>query len=289
MYDCGSYESESDCLDRADSPGAPLENADEHSNGKAGGEKLTDEEILRRLEPIPGADSDLKSKRSRRIFPKLDESRITGSSGLPSLLSAHVTANIPASEDVYKKLNALMDGIEFWGHQMFPSLKFDDLLYRLEVLGHKKGVKRFLQNMREGIFDHRNAPALSNCSDIDDSNVVDCENTLAEDESAVVHDNSNETRSPTMSHTSAEESLALHTQLTTEQLRRMEENRKRALERLMARQKLAANEQLTGTKGGDQNEAERLPNASDQSFFDQSDRMLSESEFLAEFGFKYDA
>ncbi|CDW59537.1 TIMELESS-interacting protein [Trichuris trichiura] len=265
---------------------------DELSNAETGTVKLTDEEILRQLEPIHDPNSGLRKARSRKLFPKLDERRLTGTSGLPTLLSTHVSTSITGSEDMYVRLNAFMDVIELWGHHMFPCLKFDDLLYRLEVLGHKKAVKRYLEHMREGIFDKCSMSAQKTWSDVDDSRTAlpdDYEENLDWSSSSIAPDKSKKMNASTMTLDSSGRSVQSSTQFTPEQIQRMEENRKRALERLIARQKSENNEKIAAPKRSDQQDEKQSPNASEDSFAEQSSRMLSENEFLAELGFSSEA
>ncbi|KFD56267.1 hypothetical protein M514_02722 [Trichuris suis] len=294
MGETSIYASELDSPDEGDDSGGSLPPLDELSNAEPGAANLTDAEILRHLEPIPGSELGLKRARSRKLFPKLDERRLTGSTGLPTLLSTHIGTNIIGSEDMYKRLNAFMDVIELWGHQMFPCLKFDDLLYRLEKLGHKRAVKRYLEHMREGIFDKCTMSAQTTWTDVDDSHTIqpsseDYEGNLDWGDSSVAPDKSKEMSASTMALDSSRGSAQPSTQLTAEQLQRMEENRKRALDRLMARQKSENDGRSAGARGSDQEGEKQLSNSTEDSFVEQSSKMLSESEFLAELGFSNEA
>ncbi|KRX91308.1 TIMELESS-interacting protein, partial [Trichinella pseudospiralis] len=54
----------------------------------------------------------------------------------------------------FSNLNTVMNKMELWAHQLYPSLRFDDVLERLEKLGHKKAVQTFLAKCREDAFRH---------------------------------------------------------------------------------------------------------------------------------------
>ncbi|KRX91307.1 Protein TIPIN -like protein, partial [Trichinella pseudospiralis] len=101
-------------------------------------------------------ESHALTTRRRTTVPyvKLNEARLTGPFGLPALLTHFSTLKPNVNKDEFSNLNTVMNKMELWAHQLYPSLRFDDVLERLEKLGHKKAVQTFLAKCREDAFRH---------------------------------------------------------------------------------------------------------------------------------------
>ncbi|XP_003373721.1 TIMELESS-interacting protein [Trichinella spiralis] len=117
----------------------------------------------------------------------------------------------------FSNLNAVMHKMELWAHQLYPSLRFDDVLERLEKLGHKKTVQTFLAKCREDAFRHGS-----------DSSEGEAENEELSLKDLFFMDANKSNNYNDLSNAKNEVEKTEQTQLTEEQLARIEANRLRA-------------------------------------------------------------
>ncbi|KRX65693.1 TIMELESS-interacting protein [Trichinella sp. T9] len=148
---------------------------------------------------------------------KLNEARLTGPSGLPALAKLYSNFNLNVGKDEFSNLNAVMHKMELWAHQLYPSLRFDDVLERLEKLGHKKTVQTFLAKCREDAF-RRDS----------DSSEGEAENEELSLKDLFFMDANKSNNYNDLSNAKNEVEKTEQTQLTEEQLARIEANRLRA-------------------------------------------------------------
>uniref|UniRef100_A0A3Q3B449 TIMELESS-interacting protein n=1 Tax=Kryptolebias marmoratus TaxID=37003 RepID=A0A3Q3B449_KRYMA len=150
--------------------------------------------------------------------------RLTSERGLPALRTLFENVRFKGKGHEAEDLRLLMQKMENWAHRLFPKLQFEDFIERVEKLGSKKEVQTCLKRIRldmplthEDYQDQEGeaeaAPEFQVFEDFD---------PFSSESSVNVHS----TPAPPAPTTPS---------LTEEQLRRMEQNRQRALERRLAR------------------------------------------------------
>uniref|UniRef100_A0A3Q3G3N8 TIMELESS-interacting protein n=1 Tax=Kryptolebias marmoratus TaxID=37003 RepID=A0A3Q3G3N8_KRYMA len=197
-----------------------------YSPGQQGGQEQgelfgdAEEGELSKLADVPAA----KRKGVKRPQPKLDSQRLTSERGLPALRTLFENVRFKGKGHEAEDLRLLMQKMENWAHRLFPKLQFEDFIERVEKLGSKKEVQTCLKRIRldmplthEDYQDQEGeaeaAPEFQVFEDFD---------PFSSESSVNVHS----TPAPPAPTTPS---------LTEEQLRRMEQNRQRALERRLAR------------------------------------------------------
>ncbi|OUC47092.1 replication Fork Protection Component Swi3 [Trichinella nativa] len=133
------------------------------------------------------------------------------------LNEARFVSHRSSSSIVFSNLNAVMHKMELWAHQLYPSLRFDDVLERLEKLGHKNTVQTFLAKCREDAF-RRDS----------DSSEGEAENAELSLKDLFFMDANKSNNYNDLSNAKNEVEKTEQTQLTEEQLARIEANRLRA-------------------------------------------------------------
>nr|XP_021408266.1 TIMELESS-interacting protein isoform X1 [Lonchura striata domestica]XP_021408267.1 TIMELESS-interacting protein isoform X1 [Lonchura striata domestica] len=158
-------------------------------------------------------------KAVKRQRPKLDAQRLISERGIPALRHMFDNVKFKGKGHEAEDLKTLIQHMEHWAHRLFPQLRFEDFVDRVESLGNKKEVQTCLKRIRLDLpilhedFKHNEAEADGESNGLD---------AAAED----AHSHSG----------GAEELNSLPgTSLTEEQQERMKRNRQLALERRQAR------------------------------------------------------
>ncbi|XP_062998599.1 TIMELESS-interacting protein [Elgaria multicarinata webbii] len=216
LFDLPDYEHIQDetflPLPPPDSPGGDVEEA--LVNGEPEGNKLSQTK-----------DSSVTTRGAvKRSVPKLDAQRLVSERGLPTLRNMFDNVKFKGKGHEEADLKTLMRHMEHWAHRLFPKLKFEDFVDRVESLGNKKPVQACLKRIRLDL------PILhedftSNEGEDGGSNGLNAATEELDFFSKI-------------QNTTEEFSLPLSTTLTEEQQRRIERNRQLALERRQAKMQL---------------------------------------------------
>ncbi|XP_028922146.1 TIMELESS-interacting protein [Ornithorhynchus anatinus] len=161
-------------------------------------------------------------KTVKRNLPKLDAHRLVSERGLPALRHMFDNVKFKGRGHEAEDLKTLIRHMEHWAHRLFPKLRFEDFIDRIEHLGNKKEVQTCLKRIRldlpivhedfiskEGDDEGESRERDGSAADVDPFFTNPAENT--------------EFASPSS------------TDLTEEQQQRIERNRRLALERRQAK------------------------------------------------------
>uniref|UniRef100_A0A8C6WJ28 TIMELESS-interacting protein n=1 Tax=Neogobius melanostomus TaxID=47308 RepID=A0A8C6WJ28_9GOBI len=99
---------------------------------------------LSKLADVPEA----KRKGVKRPQPKLDSNRLTSDRGLPALRTLFNDIRFKGKGHEAEDLRLLMKRMENWAHRLFPKLQFEDFINKVERLGSKKEVQTCLKRIR---------------------------------------------------------------------------------------------------------------------------------------------
>ncbi|XP_075392120.1 TIMELESS-interacting protein [Tenrec ecaudatus] len=102
-----------------------------------------DEELEGRT-PVPVPPK----RRVKRNMPKLDAQRLISERGLPTLRHVFDKTKFKGKGHEAEDLKKLIRHMEHWAHRLFPKLKFEDFVDRVEYLGNKKEVQTCLKRIR---------------------------------------------------------------------------------------------------------------------------------------------
>ncbi|CAG8708148.1 17212_t:CDS:2, partial [Cetraspora pellucida] len=91
-------------------------------------------------------DKKEKARAKRAPLPKLDADRLLGEDGLRKLLMKSHELVIDKREDPEKNLRNLMTFYQIWAHEMFPSMKFRDVIAKTEKICKEERLKSRKQN-----------------------------------------------------------------------------------------------------------------------------------------------
>ncbi|KAG8237881.1 hypothetical protein J437_LFUL017172 [Ladona fulva] len=215
--------------------GRDLENEDENVAEEAGND--------------PGSGDEKKEKKTiKRVLnpqPKLDKDRLTGPKGIVAIEGLFKKFEFCGAGYEDHNLNRIMKRLELWGNRLFPKLQFDDLLEKVEKLGHKRPVLNFVSKVRMGLVDEETVAENSK----ENGDVVDVED-IDENEDA------GNTNDDVFEQLLAEQQSQINsrpvqinlpppeTTITEEQRERMLRNRKLAEERRLARIKAQQEREL---------------------------------------------
>uniref|UniRef100_A0A914HYT2 TIMELESS-interacting protein n=1 Tax=Globodera rostochiensis TaxID=31243 RepID=A0A914HYT2_GLORO len=127
------------------------------SDGKE--KEMTEEEKMKILEAVWEISEKEKEEakkaktkaRHRKPRLKLTERELLSEKGIPALKAIFDDFKFPEQMDPYEKVEVLLGQMEFWAHNLFPSMTFDDCLYKFERLGHMRVVKNAMRRMRLGM------------------------------------------------------------------------------------------------------------------------------------------
>lgn len=89
----------------------------------------------------------------RKPQPKLDPARVCGVRGLKCLLENFEKFKTKEGHE-FSDLNNMMAKYEYWAHRLYPKMKFNDVIERLEKLGEKREIRAQLNNLRMGEFEN---------------------------------------------------------------------------------------------------------------------------------------
>uniref|UniRef100_A0A3B5AXX6 TIMELESS-interacting protein n=1 Tax=Stegastes partitus TaxID=144197 RepID=A0A3B5AXX6_9TELE len=182
-----------------------------------------------KLAEVPAA----KRKGVKRPQPKLDSQRLTSERGLPALRTLFENVHFKGKGHEVEDLRLLMQKMENWAHRLYPKLQFEDFIDKVEKLGSKKEVQTCLKRIRldmplthEDFTGEEEAPpelqVFGDPDPFSSSFVNDVQDPVSSTPAPVAPSGPSGPSGPPT--------------LTEEQLRRMELNRKLALERKLARQ-----------------------------------------------------
>ncbi|XP_040198195.1 TIMELESS-interacting protein isoform X1 [Rana temporaria] len=167
----------------------------------------------------------------KRPQPKLDANRLTSQRGLPALRHLFDDTKFKGKGHEAEDLRVLLRQMENWAHRLFPKLKFEDFLNRLETLGNKKEVQTCLKRIRMDL-------PIFHEDFVSDEVVVQMEDDRPDSEDFPAFP---EPPAPSLSQSSTAE-------LSEETRRRIEKNRLLALEKRMQKmQALADSQAVTPT------------------------------------------
>ncbi|KAL3077111.1 hypothetical protein niasHS_013100 [Heterodera schachtii] len=116
-------------------------------------DEMTDEQKRKLLESVfEETEKELKKKaKPRKPRLTLTERELLAEKGIPALKTTFDNYKFPEEMDPYQRLNILLGKMEFWAHNLFPSMTFNDCLKRFEQLGKKRIVKNGIRRLRLGM------------------------------------------------------------------------------------------------------------------------------------------
>ncbi|TMS01258.1 TIMELESS-interacting protein [Larimichthys crocea] len=252
-----------------------------HSPGQGGhdeGNPFSNEDEdgdVSKLADVPAA----KRKGVKRPQPKLDSNRLISDRGLPALRTLFDDVRYKGKGHEAEDLRLLMGKMENWAHRLFPKLQFEDFMDRVEKLGTKKEVQTCLKRIRLDMpLTHEDyvendgeevAPEPNVFRDPDPFNG----SIFPGDLQRPVHSTPAPVAPPSPSPVFPSPAAP---SLTEEQRQRMELNRRRALERKLARQQQQTDSQ---TSAADEPTSVSSANVLDESK-DQDTKVEEEVEDL---------
>ncbi|CAG9863533.1 unnamed protein product [Phyllotreta striolata] len=191
----------------------------------------------------PDDDKSKKVVKPKRILkyprPKFDEHTLKTPKGLQAI-KGHFQDFEPKGKGYEDKdLNAIIKRYEYWCHRLYPKFTFDDTIERLEVLGNRKATTTYLTRIRMGL-----------------ESSVEEEKALLSDDEAL----NSESLDDQFDKVASDKD---DPQLTEEQLRIIEESRKRALELRKAKMSKVNDSvvsEILNETGTDENEEMDLDN-----------------------------
>lgn len=219
LYDIPDYEHTLDekfpPLPGPSSPGQRDLEEDPFGNEEGEGE-------VSKLAEVPVA----KRKSVKRPQPKLDANRLISEKGLPALRTLFDNVKFNGKGHEADDLKLLLRKMENWAHRLYPKLRFEEFVEKVESLGAKKEVQTCLKRIRLDM------PLTHEDFTVEVQGPPQEEADLGEDigfpEDPFVH------------------STPAPVSLTEEQQKRIELNKQLALERRLARQKeLASSQNVT--------------------------------------------
>ncbi|CCM04622.1 uncharacterized protein FIBRA_06806 [Fibroporia radiculosa] len=89
------------------------------------------------------------AKEKRKPLPKLDEARLLGPDGFPTLVKQVKNFKPKGKGHEVTDLNRLLQVYQFWGHKMYPKMPFRDTVQRVEKLCHSKRMNVALSVWRD--------------------------------------------------------------------------------------------------------------------------------------------
>ncbi|XP_041795957.1 TIMELESS-interacting protein isoform X2 [Chelmon rostratus] len=207
-------------------PHSPGQGGPDEDDPFANGEEDGD---VSKLADVPVA----KRKGMKRPQPKLDSHRLISERGLPALRTLFDNVHFKGKGHEAEDLQLLMQKMENWAHRLYPKLQFEDFIDRVEALGKKKEVQTCLKRIRldmplthddyRGQDGEEEAAPTSHVFGDSDPFI-----SFPNDPQELVQSTPAPAAPPAASPPAPS--------LTEEQRERMELNRRRALERKLARQ-----------------------------------------------------
>ncbi|CAI2351656.1 unnamed protein product [Caenorhabditis sp. 36 PRJEB53466] len=126
-------------LDKAET--STEDNNDEENAGEGDGKRTIQPKLLRKKITNP------------RLA--LNESMLTGPKGIPAMKEVFKDFKPNPKDNPYVNLEKMMKKYAYWGHLMFPKMKTEDVLNRVETLGTRRQVEEEVQKKtsKNGIID----------------------------------------------------------------------------------------------------------------------------------------
>nr|XP_041574350.1 TIMELESS-interacting protein isoform X2 [Taeniopygia guttata] len=87
-------------------------------------------------------------KAVKRPRPRLDAQRLISERGIPALRNMFDNVKFKGKGHEAEDLKTLIQHMEHWAHRLFPQLRFEDFIDRVESLGNKKEVQTCLKRIR---------------------------------------------------------------------------------------------------------------------------------------------
>ncbi|KAK2722968.1 TIMELESS-interacting protein-like isoform X1 [Artemia franciscana] len=215
-----------------------FDSADEAEEVSEGGKKDKEDNNGEPERVVP------KKRTIRNPRPKLDENRLMSQKGLVALEQYFKDVELKGKGHELEDLDLIMGKLQLWVHRLFPRMKFDDSLEKIEALGHKKSIQSQLHRIRLGLDIPSHAQEI-----VEDTEYVAEQPLLSSD--ALFDNLLHEEKMPSVSGYASLQEIEKPTPkpVMTEELRRkIEENRRKAVERLKARQ--ATSELSVATSAG---------------------------------------
>ncbi|BES87775.1 Replication Fork Protection Component Swi3 [Nesidiocoris tenuis] len=100
-----------------------------------------------------------------RPRPKLDPARLLGPRGIFVLTSTFEGVKFKGKGHELDDLNRILSRLQHWAHRLFPKMKFQDCIEKIEDLGSKKEIMTNMHKIRNGMID---LPEASQDNVIDD-------------------------------------------------------------------------------------------------------------------------
>ncbi|XP_011299947.1 TIMELESS-interacting protein [Fopius arisanus] len=141
MSDLSDGETSRMSLSDPDVPGNPEEAVGEAPDEAR--ENSGEDEEKRRIDP-----SASKKKIIRREIPKLNPARLTGPKGVATIEKYFEGFKFKGKGHEKIDLDRVMKRLEHWAHRLFPKYQFDDFLERVEALGPKREIQTHLKKYR---------------------------------------------------------------------------------------------------------------------------------------------
>ncbi|KAM3728745.1 TIMELESS-interacting protein [Dirofilaria immitis] len=194
---------------------------------------LSDEQILNDL-----LKKDKRKIRKQRLVknPKLRDIELCGRNGFLELKRSFANFK-PKNKNPYDDLFLMMNRIKHWGHLLCPKMKFEDFVTRVESLGDKRMVKTMLTKMRldmpltdeDFLANKENEEIVELAGKGEKEQFTD--ELIDETNLFEIFDDG-----PSVSHQAMPSSEIFASNLSLEQLQRIEENKRRAQELRMKRE-----------------------------------------------------
>nr|CAG4635643.1 EOG090X0AVC [Artemia franciscana] len=112
-----------------------FDSADEAEEVSEGGKKDKEDNNGEPERVVP------KKRTIRNPRPKLDENRLMSQKGLVALEQYFKDVELKGKGHELEDLDLIMGKLQLWVHRLFPRMKFDDSLEKIEALGHKKSIQ----------------------------------------------------------------------------------------------------------------------------------------------------
>uniref|UniRef100_A0A8C5PC93 TIMELESS-interacting protein n=1 Tax=Leptobrachium leishanense TaxID=445787 RepID=A0A8C5PC93_9ANUR len=200
-----------------------------HSPGAENGDLANGDDWENRGSQTQKEEAPKPTRRAvKRPQPKLDAQRLISQRGLPALRNLFDGVKFRGKGHEAEDLKTLLRQMENWAHRLFPKLRFEDFLNRLETLGGKKEVQTCLKRIRMDL-------PIVHEDFISEDVIVQMDDNLdlpSEDFDAL----------PAPSPPSVTQQSTFD--LSEETLKRIERNRLLALERRMAKTQVEADSQV---------------------------------------------
>lgn len=115
-----------------------------------------DEEDDNEIRPDEAIEVKEKSKqnkpKTKRVVlnpqPRLNESLLTSKKGIVQLIDMFKDMKYKGKGYEKEYLDKILFKIEHWAHRLFPKMKFEDFVERVENLGSRRAVKTFVKKIR---------------------------------------------------------------------------------------------------------------------------------------------